>query len=49
MPKGVPNRRYTAEFKKHVVETMLSEGLSYSDTLPYRCEFPAAYIYAAGM
>ena len=32
MPKGVPNKRYTAEFKKHVVETMLSEGLSYKET-----------------
>lgn len=31
MPKGVPNKRYTAEFKKHVVETMLSEGLSYNE------------------
>jgi len=32
MPKGVPNKRYTAEFKKHVVETMLREGLSYKET-----------------
>jgi len=32
MPKGVPHKRYTAEFKKHVVETMLSEGLSYKET-----------------
>ena len=23
MPKGLPNKRYTAEFKKHVVKTML--------------------------
>lgn len=32
MPKGVPNKRYTAEFKKHVIETMHDEGLSYTET-----------------
>ena len=32
MPKGVPNKRYTPEFKKHVVETMMKEGMSYSET-----------------
>ena len=32
MPKGVPNKRYTAEFKRHVVETMREEGLSYRET-----------------
>ena len=32
MPKGVPNKRYTAEFKKQVVETMQREGLSYRET-----------------
>ena len=32
MPKGVPNKRYTAEFKKHVIETMRTEGLSYAET-----------------
>ena len=32
MPKGVPNKRYTPEFKKQVVETMLTENLSYSET-----------------
>jgi transposase-like protein len=31
MPKGIPNKRYTAEFKQHVVETMHKEGLSYSE------------------
>ena len=31
MPKGVPNKRYTPEFKKHVVETMMNEGLSYKE------------------
>jgi transposase-like protein len=32
MPSGEPNKRYTAEFKRHVVETMREEGLSYSET-----------------
>ena len=32
MPKGVPNKRYTPEFKKLVVETMREEKLSYSET-----------------
>ena len=32
MPKGLPNKKYTAEFKKHVIETMQSEKLSYRDT-----------------
>ena len=32
MPKGIPNKRYTPEFKKHVVETMRNEGLSYRET-----------------
>ena len=31
MPKGVPNKRYTAEFKQHAVETMREEGLSYRE------------------
>ena len=31
MPKGVPNKRYTPEFKKLVVETMEKEKLSYSE------------------
>ena len=31
MPKGVPNKRYTPEFKKLVIETMLEEKLSYSE------------------
>ena len=31
MPKGVPNRRYTAEFKTKVIETMRAEGLNYSE------------------
>ena len=28
MPKGIPNKRYTPEFKKLVVETMMKEKLS---------------------
>ncbi len=32
MPKGVPNKKYTPEFKKLVVETMRNEKLSYSET-----------------
>ena len=32
MPKGVPNKRYTPEFKKLVIETMLQEKLSYHET-----------------
>ena len=31
MPKGVPNKKYTADFKKLVVETMLKEKLGYSE------------------
>ena len=30
--KGVPNKRYTPEFKKLVIETMQEEKLSYSET-----------------
>ena len=32
MPKGKANKRYTAEFKQMVVETMHEEGLSYKET-----------------
>ena len=32
MPKGVPNRRYTAEFKEEVIKTMQEEGLGYVET-----------------
>lgn len=32
MPKGVPNKRYTPEFKKQVIETMQKEKLSYKET-----------------
>ena len=32
MPKGKPNKRYTAEFKQKVVETMHTEGLSFKET-----------------
>ena len=33
MPKGVPNKRYTPEFKKMVVETMKKEHLSVRATM----------------
>ena len=41
MPKGIPNKKYTGEFKQMVVETMRKEGLSYKETerqfsLPHR-------------
>lgn len=41
MPKGKLNKRYPAEFKQTVVETMHKEGLSYKETerqfgLPHR-------------
>ena len=32
MPKGESNKRYTAEFKTQVIETMQRERLSYSET-----------------
>ena len=32
MPKGIPNKRYTPEFKKLVIETMMVEKLSYRET-----------------
>ena len=31
MPKGVPNKRYTGEFKQKVIETMVREKLSYKE------------------
>ncbi len=31
MPKGVPNKRYTGQFKQMVVETMMREKLSYCE------------------
>ena len=31
MPKGVPNKRYTGEFKQKVVETMQKEKLSHKE------------------
>ena len=32
MPKGEPNKRYTPEFKKLGVETMMKEKMSYRET-----------------
>ena len=31
MPKGVPNKRYTPEFKQRVVEAVVKEGLGYKE------------------
>ncbi len=31
MPKGIPNKKYTGEFKQMVVETMQKEGMSCSE------------------
>ena len=32
MPKGIPNKKYTGEFKQLVIETMRNKGLSYMET-----------------
>lgn len=32
MPKGIPNKKYTGEFKQMVVEIMRKENLSYCET-----------------
>ena len=32
MPKGIPNKRYTGEFKQEVIETMKRDKLSYRET-----------------
>jgi transposase len=31
MPKGKPNKRYTPELKKQVVESIINDGLSYRE------------------
>lgn len=31
MPKGVPNKRYTAELKRQVVEAILHDGIGYKE------------------
>ena len=33
MPKGIPNKRYTPEFKKQVVEAVIQDGLSYRERI----------------
>lgn len=33
MPKGIPNNKYTGEFKQMVVETMRKENLSYREAM----------------
>ena len=32
MPKGIPNKKYTGEFKQRVIEYMLENQLSYNET-----------------
>ena len=32
MPKGIPNKKYSGEFKQEVIETMHREHLSYIET-----------------
>ena len=32
MPKGVPNKQYTGEFKQKVIEQMRQENMSYRET-----------------
>ena len=36
MPKGIPNKRYTPEFKKQVVEAVIQDGLSYQEAARIR-------------
>ena len=43
MPKGIPNKRYTPEFKKLVIETMLEEKLSYSEVIETMLEEKLSY------
>jgi len=31
MPKGIPNKRYTAGFKQQVVEAVINDGISYRE------------------
>jgi transposase-like protein len=33
MPKGIPNKRYTGEFKQMVIEDMRDNGLDYIETM----------------
>lgn len=40
MPKGVPEKRYTGEFKQQVVETMRAEYISYKEA-ERRFDLPA--------
>ncbi len=34
MPKGVPNKKYTGEFKQKAIETMYKEKISNNETAP---------------
>ena len=40
MPRGIPNKRYTAEFKQLVIKTIHKEKLSYSET---SCRFEVKF------
>ncbi len=44
MPKGVPNKRYTAAFKQMVVETMQREKMSHTEA---ECRFDLPHNRAA--
>jgi len=33
MPKGIPNKKYSGEFKQMVVEDMINNKLSYNETM----------------
>jgi len=33
MPKGVPNKRYTPEYKAMVIETMQKEHMGYNEAM----------------
>ena len=35
MPKGIPNKRYTGQFKQNVIEYMQKNKLSHSETARY--------------
>ena len=53
MPRGIPNKRYTPEFKKLVVETMQTEQQSYRETArqfeinDHKCAAAGERIYPA--
>ncbi len=46
MPKGIPNKRYTGEFKQLVVETMMRDKLSYREAAR-QFDIPCAKLVAS--